>query len=107
LHAIESLVVQRNLGLADVDGRRAAAVAMHTPDFEQVGKIAGERDRKPHVEGTVAVVLHAKALIGDAVQQEYRAHDVQYVLRLHQFLIEIDVGVGQIDNEDGVVVAHV
>ena len=107
VYAVETLVVQRDLGLADVHGCGAAAVAVHAPDFEQVGEIAGELERKPDVERAVAVVLHAEALIGGAVQQKNRAHDMQYVFRLRQFLIEIDIGVGQIDDEDGIVVTHV
>ena len=53
------------------------------------------------------MVLHAQALIGGTVQKKKRAHDVQHVFRLHEFLILIDVGIGQVDSEDGVVVADI
>ena len=73
--------------------------ATHSPHLEQVGEVAGERERQPDLERTVAVVLNAQALIGGTAPEEQRAHDVQHVLGQHKLLIEIDVGVGQVDGE--------
>ena len=42
------------------------------------------------------VVAHVQALIGGAAPEKDRADDMQYVPRLHEFLTDVDVGVGQI-----------
>ena len=52
------------------------------------------------------MVLHAQALIGGATPEKKRAHDVQHILRERELLVEIDVGIGQVDREDRVVVSH-
>jgi hypothetical protein len=53
------------------------------------------------------VVLDTQALVGGAAPEKKRAHDVQHILRLRELLIDIDVGIGQVDGEDGVVIADV
>ena len=103
--AVEALVVQRDPAFANLGGRDAAAGAAHSPHLEQVGEVAGEGERQPDLERTIAVVLDAQALVGGAAPEKKRSHDVQHVLGQHQLLIEIDVGIGQIDGENGVVVA--
>src|SRR6478752_973770 len=105
--AIEALVVQCNLALADVEVCDAPASATESPHFEEVGKVAAERDRKPDVKGAIAVVVHAQTLIGDTAQKKKGTHDVQHVFRLAELLIKKDVGIRQIDDKDGVVVADV
>ena len=104
---VETVVVHGHRAGADRHVRAAATRTAQAAHFEQVGKVAGKGERKLHVEGQVAVVLQAQPLIGGAVQQKKRAHDVQRVFRLHQLAVEVDVRVGQIDGEDGIVVAHV
>ena len=76
-----------------------------SPHLEQVGEIAGEGEHQPDLEWTVAVVLDAQALVSRAAPEKQRSHDVQHVLGQHQLLVEIDIGIGQIDGENGVVVA--
>ena len=53
------------------------------------------------------MVLHADPLIGGAPPQEDRAHDVQHVLAQHDPPLVIDVGIGEIDRERGIVVAQI
>ena len=51
------MVVQRNLGFADLRDCGTAMLAVQSAHLEQVGKVAGEGERKPDVEGMFAVVL--------------------------------------------------
>jgi hypothetical protein len=53
------------------------------------------------------VVLHKQALISHASPQKQRTHDVQHVLWQDELLVEIDIGIGQIDGEDRIVIANV
>ena len=53
------------------------------------------------------MILDAQALIGAAAPQEKRAHHVQRILWQNRLLIENDVGVGQINGEDRIVIADV
>ena len=53
------------------------------------------------------MVVHPKTLIGDTAQKKKGADDVQDVFWLGELLIEKDVGIRQIDDEDGVVIADV
>src|SRR5215207_7632696 len=49
--------------------------------------------------------MDAQALVSRAAPEKKRAHDVQYVFWQHELLVDVDVWVGQIDGENGVVVA--
>ena len=101
-------MIQCNLGIAShLRRHNPAALAVQSPHLEQVGEVAGEGEREPDVERFLAVVLHAQALIDGAAPKKKRAHDVQDVLWQHERVIEIDVGVGQVDGENGVVVADI
>ena len=53
------------------------------------------------------MVVHPQALIGDTAQKKKGTDDVQHVFWLAELLIEKDVGIRQIDDEDGVVVTDV
>ena len=42
----------------------AAVFAVRSADFEQVGKIIREQNRKPQIDRAAAVIAHAETLIG-------------------------------------------
>ena len=53
------------------------------------------------------MVLQADTLIGRIPPQEHRAHDVQQILLQDDAPLAIDVRVGEIDCQGGIVVAQV
>ena len=106
--AIEPVIVERNIGRAHELARTdAAARALFAAHLEQIGKVVVEQQRQVEARGLLAVVLHADALIGGAAPQEDRAHDVQHVLLQHDPAASINVGIGEIDRQRRIVVAHV
>ena len=105
---VEALIAQHGGGGARhlaVDG--AAALAPQAADLEQVGEVAVEQHGQAQIDRTFAVVLDRQPLIGRVAPEKNRAHDVQGVLRQHQVIVEIHVGIGQIDRQQRVVVAQV
>ena len=81
--------------------------SVQSAHLEQVGEIAVEEDAQAQVDRTIAVVADRKPLIGSMAPEKNRAHDVNGVLRQDKALVEINIRIGQIDSELGVVVAYV
>src|SRR5262249_61091513 len=75
--------------------------------LEQVGEIAVEQHRQAQIDRTIAMVLNPQTLIGRVAREKNRAYDVQGVLGQNEVMLEIDVGIGQIDGQLRIVVAHV
>ncbi|MEY9170404.1 hypothetical protein ABIF15_001636 [Bradyrhizobium elkanii] len=105
---VEAAIFQHHVGRAEQFARADAtprpALAAH---LEQIGKVVVEQQREIEARGMIAVILQADALIGRAAPQEDRAHDVQRVLRQGQTVVAIDVGIGEVDRQRRIVVAHV
>src|SRR3982751_2066640 len=53
------------------------------------------------------MILQADPLISRSSPQKYRTHDVQHVLLQHDPAAAIDVWIGEIDRQSGIVVAEV
>ena len=105
---VEPLVTEHGGGRADrLAADDAAALAPQPAHLEQVGEIAVEQHAQAQLDRTIAVVADRQSLIGGVAPEKNRAHDVQGVLRQHEVIVEIHVGIGQIDRQQGVVVAHV
>jgi len=96
--------IRRPQQLARADATTRTALAA---DLEQIGKIIVEQQREIETCRPVAVVLQADALIGGAAPQKDRAHDVQGILLQNQPAAAIDVGIGEVDGERGIVVAQI
>ena len=106
---VEPLVAQQHLRLAvdhAVRGRAAprAPIAAH---LEQVGEVVVEAQRERDLDGFQSVIAHVDALVGGALPQEDRACDVDDILVQDDLVAGVDVGIGQVDREQRVVVAHV
>ena len=50
--------------------------------------------------------MDAQALVRRTAPEKKRSHDVQYVFWQHELLINVDIWVGQIHGENGVVIAN-
>ena len=104
---VETPVIQKDVRTAGYLRAGDTAVgATHPPHLEQIGKVTGKSERQPDLARTLAVVMNAQPLIGRIAPQEYRADDVQDVLGQHKLVVEIDVGIGQVDGQRRIVVAH-
>jgi len=88
-------------------GADAAARAPFAAHLEQIGEVVVEQQRQVEARRPVAMVLHADPLIGRSPPQEDRAHDVQHVLRQHDPAAAIDVGIGEIYRQRGIVVTQI
>ena len=105
---VEALVAQDGGGGPHrLAGDRAAALAPQPADLEQVGEVAVEQHGQAQIDRTIAVVLNRQPLIDGVAPEKNRAHDVQGVLRQHQMIVEIHVGIGEVDRQQRVVVAQV
>ena len=62
---VEPAIDQQDLIVAlQLRARGAAVFAVRSADFEQVGKIIREQNRKPQIDRAAAVIAHAETLIG-------------------------------------------
>src|SRR5262249_39230306 len=94
--------------LAGVDhaGSGFAAPLASSPAYlEQVREIIAEADREVDDERSIAVILHSEPLIGGRLPEKCGADDVKRVLFKDDPLVLVDIRIGQIDAEDGIVVA--
>ena len=106
--AVEALVVEFDRRAAVERGTLlAAACAPHPAHLEQIEKVARERKRERQLDALLAEITHAEPLMRRAVPEENAANDVDGVLRQDQFVVEIDVGIGEVDGENDIVVPHV
>ena len=106
-HVVEALVLQQHLvGIRDAGLRFAAALAALAPGLEQVGEIVAEADRELDRDRLIGVILHRNALVGARLPQKRGADDVQRVFRQHDAIVVIDVGIGEIHAECGIVVTN-
>ena len=86
---------------------RAAPRSLRAPDFEYVGEIIVEGDRKeePYPFGTE--ISHGKAVKQAEAPDEDRSRRMQKAFLQNDVIFEIDVGIGEIDTEDAVIVGEV
>ena len=106
--AVEAAIFEADIGGAEQLARAgAAARAPGAAHLEQIGEIIVEQEGQVDAGGPVAMVLDADALIGGAAPQEQRAHDVDQILLQDDALAVIDVGIGEVDRQRGIVVAQV
>ena len=105
---VQSLVAQDGGVRADrLAGAGAAAFPLQAAHLEQVGEIAVEQHRQAQIDRTIAMVLDPQPLIGRVAPEKNRAHDMHGVLGQNEAMVEIHVGIGQIDGQLRIVVAHV
>ena len=106
--AVEAAIFEVDVGRAEQFARaRAAARTPRATHLEQIGEIVVEQEGQVDAGGPVAMVLDADPLIGGAAPQEQGAHDVDQILLQDDAFAIIDVGIGEIDRQRGIVVAQV
>ena len=106
--AVEAGIFEQHLGRTEqLTGADAATRAAFATHLEQIGEIAAEQQREIENRGVLTVVLHADALVGRASPKEDRAHDVQHVFLKHVTPLTIDVWIGQVHRERGIVIAKI
>ncbi len=104
---VEPLIDQQHPIAAKKLGTRGAApLTMRAADFEQVGKVAFEQNRKPQVDGVIAVIADAKTLIGCTAPKKNRAQNMNPVLFQDDVLTIHQIRIGQVDEERGIVVTE-
>jgi hypothetical protein len=84
-----------------------SARAAHTADFENIGEIAAEIDGRPDRHGCLAIVFERETLIGCVVPNEDVTGYVNRVLLQDQLAIGENVGIGQLDGQERIVVADI
>ena len=105
---IEAAIVEQHVGRPEQPARAdAAALAPLAANFKQIGEVIVEQQCQSEAGAAVAMILHADALIGGAAPQEDRAHDVQQILLQVEASVTVNVGVGEIDRQGGIVVAQI
>ena len=87
--------------------RGTAPITARAAHLEQIGKVVFEVDRQAQIDRLVAVVAHAKSLIGSVAPEKDRAQDMDAILFHDDVLTIHQIGIGQIDEESRVVVTHI
>ena len=106
--AVEPVIFEADVGGAEQLARAgAAARPLFAAHLEQIGEIVVEQQRQVEARAAVAMVLHADALIGGAAPQEHRAHDWIMSFCSTMRSLAIDVRIGEIDRQRGIVVAQI
>ena len=105
---VEPPVDQCNLGIpGNLRDRYASPRALQAAHLEQVCEIAGEVERQRDIDLAVGVVLQSKPMINRTSPDKQRANDMQHILRQDEIAIEVNIRVGQVDGQDGIVVADI
>ena len=89
------------------DAHGAAPRALGPPDLEYVGEIIVESDRQQEPDPIGAEISHGKAVKQRGAPNEHRPRHMQQVFLQDDALVVVDVGIGEIDAEDAVVVGEV
>ena len=106
--AVEAVIFEPDVGGAEqLAGAGAAARTPGAAHLEQIGEIIVEQECQVDLCGPVAMVLDGDPLIGGAAPQEDGAHDVDQVLLQDDPVAVVDVGIGEVDRQRGIVVAQV
>ncbi len=105
---VEPAIFERNIrGALKPAGADTAARALFAADLEQIGEVIVEQQRQVETRIALTVILHADSLISGSAPQEDRAHDMQHVLLQHDAAVVVNIGIGEIDGQRGIVVAHI
>ena len=106
--AVEADIRQQCAVCTDHAVRGAAATrSMQPSHLEQVGEVASEKKRQRQADAVIAVIAHREPLVGAAAPQKDRSRDMQQVLLQHDPSVDEEVRVGEVDRQQGVVVAQV
>ena len=104
--AVEPLVGQhRRVGL-DVPPLPAAVFALDPAHFEDVGEIGFEQEGQVQAQLGIQIAQNPGAAIERAVPQEQRAEGVDRAARNDAVAADRDVGIGEVDGDEGVVLLH-
>jgi hypothetical protein len=60
-----------------------------------------------HPKVLISVIADAEPLIGDATPEVDRSDDMHRIFLQDEAILEVDVGIGEVDCQQGVVVAQV
>ena len=105
---VETVVAQHELlGPRHLGEAGPAPGALEAPHLEQVGKIIAKGEAELKCNRPSAVIADAQSLIGRILPEKDRADDMQGVLFQNDPVVTVDIGIGQVDAQDGVVVAQV
>ena len=107
-----ALAVQSDIGQGDsvrLEGRRlllTPMVAVHAAGLEQVAEIGGKQQLDADVLWRIGEAADRQPLVARAVPKEARAADVEQIVLQHQPALLVEVRVGEIAGELGIVVAQ-
>src|SRR5580692_3827126 len=105
--AVETEVDEIRSIALDKSARGAAPRALGSPDLENVGEIAVESDRKEEPDPIGAEISDDKAVKQGGTPNEHRPRHMEQVLPQDNALVVVDVGIGEIDAEDAVVIREI
>jgi hypothetical protein len=92
---------------AEQGTHRAASRALGPPDLEQVGEITVESDRQQQANAICAEISHGETVKQGGTPNEDRPRHMQQVFLQDDAPVVVDVGIGEIDAEDAIVVREI
>jgi hypothetical protein len=81
-------------------------VAADAAHLENVREIGGKQKRGRHADFMKGEIAHTDPLVADALPEKAHPEKVQRVARQDHAVSVRDVGIGQVDDEDGALLAH-
>src|SRR5436190_14181408 len=85
----------------------AASLAMRPANLEQIGKVIVEQDSQTKIDWLIAVIAQPQPLIRGVLPDEESAQNMDAILLHHDALTVDQIGIGQIYEKRGVVVANI
>ena len=107
LLAVETEIDEIRSVALDKATHGAAAPTLGPPHLEYVGEVIVEGDRQKEPDPIGAEISHGKAVKQGGTPNEDRPCHMQQVFLQDDALVVVDVGIGEIDGEDAVVVGKV
>src|SRR5690606_734235 len=100
-HAVEPLIAQHDLSLADLRRERLASLlTLEAPDLEDVDVVRGELDRHRQTHSALAEVRDADLLEAFTIPQQRAAEDVEIAARRDEPVAVVKIDVRKIHGED-------
>ena len=107
LLAVETEVDEFGSVALDKGMHGAAARTLVPPHLEHVGEIIVEGDRQEEADPIGAEISQGKAVKQGGTPNEHRPRHMQQVFLQDNALVVVDVGIGEVDAEDAIVVREV
>ena len=85
---------------------RAPPFPLCAPHLEDVGEIGAEEQLERDLERTEVVVVNPQAVVADSLPEKAAPEDVNRVARPRDHAVRQVIRIGQIDDQEGVVLLH-